>query len=53
MDLTNSPKDYANAMKRGIDLTEQEYNEMQNNLQSTAEEVYQKSLHNLEGVING
>lgn len=48
-----NPKDYANAMKRGIDLTAEQYKEMQDCLKSTTEEIYQKSLHNLKGIING
>lgn len=51
--IYKAPQDYANTMKRGIDLTAEQYKEMQNNLKSTAEEIYQKSLQNMEELING
>ena len=51
--IYENPQDYVNAMKRGIDLTPEQYTEMQNSLKSMADEVYQKSLHNLEVLING
>lgn len=50
--IYETPQDYVDAMKRGIELTVEQYIEMQNNLKSTAERIYQKSLHNLEGLIN-
>lgn len=51
--IYETPQDYADAMKRGIELTAEQYIEMQNNLKSTAERIYQKSLSNLEKLING
>ena len=51
--IYKNPQDYANAMKRGIDLTSEEYQGMQTNLKLVAERIYQKSLRNMEALING
>lgn len=51
--IYETPKDYANAMKKGIDLTQNQYQEMQNNLRVTAEGIYKNSLQNLEELIDG
>lgn len=50
--IYKNPQDYANAMKRGIDLTIDEYQEMQTNLKSVADRIYQKSLQNMNALIN-
>lgn len=45
--------DYADALKRAIDLSPEEYALMQADLKKYVDELYLDSLNNLQGVING
>ena len=51
--IYKEPKDYAQALEKAINLSQEEYKLMQNNLKSTVEEFYNESLNNLKGAING
>ena len=51
--IYKEPKDYAQALERAINLNQEEYKLMQNNLKSTVEEFYNESLNNLKGALNG
>jgi len=51
--LYDSPNDLAKALEKGIKMTEDEYLKMQNNLKKTVETIYNESLKNLKGLING
>ena len=51
--LYKEPKDYANALEKAIKMNEDEYEVMQNALKQTVVEVYNDSLNNLKGALNG
>lgn len=51
--IYDGANNYSNAMERAIKLTQDEYKTMQDNLKKTADEIYQKSLKNLKGLLNG
>lgn len=51
--LYNGVEDYANALERAINLSQAEYKNMQNCLKQTADRIYEESLNNLRGLING
>lgn len=51
--LYKEPKDYAKALEEAIKMNSSEYKTMQDNLQKTVEEVYNDSLNNLRGALNG
>ena len=46
-------KDYSQALEKAINLSQEEYTLMQNNLKETVEKFYNDSLNNLKGAING
>ncbi|MBQ8635885.1 hypothetical protein IJ425_07015 [bacterium] len=50
--IYENPQEYARAMQRGIELSQEDYKKMQENLKNTADEIYKKSLENLKGLIN-
>ena len=51
--IYKEPKDYSQALKKAINLSQEEYKLMQNNLKETVENFYNESLNNLKGAING
>lgn len=51
--LYKEPKDYADALEKAINIDSTEYAIMQSNLQKTVSEVYNDSLNNLKGALNG
>ena len=51
--LYKEPKDYANALEKAIKMNKDEYEVMQNALKQTVAEVYNDSLNNLKGALNG
>lgn len=50
--LYNEPKDYTNALEKAISLSQNDYQNMQNNLKTTVDKIYNKSLNNLRKLIN-
>lgn len=50
--IYNKPNEYAQAMEKGIKLSQEEYSQMQENLKNTVKEIYQTSLENLKGLLN-
>lgn len=51
--IYKEPKDYSQALEKAINLSQEEYKLMQNNLKETVKEFYNESLNNLKGAING
>lgn len=51
--LYKEPKDYADALEKAINIDSTKYAIMQSNLQKTVTEVYNDSLNNLKGALNG
>lgn len=51
--LYKEPQDYAEALEQAINMNQDEYIAMQNNLQKAVLEVYKESLSNLKGALNG
>lgn len=51
--LYNKDEDYADALIKGINITKDEYRAMQQNLKTYQEALYNESLNNLKGIING
>lgn len=49
--LYDEPSDYSKAMEKAIKLSRDEYNNLQNNLKETVNDIYKKSLQNLKGLI--
>ncbi len=50
--LYKEDDDYCCALKKAIDMDENEYQQMQNKLKEYTNELYQESLQNLKGLIN-
>ncbi len=50
--LYNKDGDYSSTLIRGIDMTPEEYTQMQKNLRLYTDSLYSKSLENLRGLIN-
>ena len=51
--LYHSDSDYVSAMEKGINLSSEEYNNLQNNLKLYADNLYETSKENLRSLING
>ena len=51
--IYDTAQEYATAMEKAINLTSEEYANMQNELAKSVEKIYEKSLENLKGLING
>lgn len=51
--LYTADENYADALIRGVEMSEDEYKTMQNNLQSYVEKLYSSSLENFRRLING
>lgn len=51
--LYKEPKDYANALEKAIRMNNNDYKIMQNALKQTVADVYNDSLNNLKGALNG
>ena len=49
--IYNEAKDYAQAMEKGINLSQDEYSKIQSNLKQTVNTIYQNSLENLKKII--
>lgn len=50
--LYNEDEDFADAMKKGILLSQEDYSNMQNDLLAYAQSLYNESLNNLRSLIN-
>ena len=51
--IYNGANEYASAMEKAINLSKEEYEQMQKSLKNTANEIYDKSLNNLKELIYG
>ncbi len=51
--LYKEPKDYAEALEKAINMDSEKYLEMQNVLKVTVSSIYNDSLNNLKGALNG
>ena len=51
--LYDDDKDYKNALIKGIKMNKDEYKAMQDNLKIYEQKLYNTSLENLKGLING
>ena len=51
--LYKETTDYAKALERAISMNKEEYSEMQKNLKQTVKSVYNDSINNLKGALNG
>ena len=50
--LFDNENDFSNALIKGIKMKNDEYKQLQNNLKNYADNVYKKSLENLERQLN-
>lgn len=50
--IYNEAQEYTQAMERAINLSKEEYSDMQKELSNTVDEIYNKSLNNLKELIN-
>lgn len=49
--LYNGAQEYSKAMEKAINLSQEEYDNLQNNLKETVGDIYKKSLQNLKGLL--